>query len=152
VLAGWSADAMAQRRDADRRGGGRPELVLLGEKSVGFLVDRDVINIGQSEDWDRNRAFRGLHFVATGNDIHLTSIRIVCLNGFTEELRVDRLVRQGSDLPVDLRGERSFIRQIELIYRSRPSFKGQAVLKVFGEAAARPPGRMEAMPVDRWVE
>ena len=27
------------------------EWVLLGQQSVGFRVDRDVINIGQSEDW-----------------------------------------------------------------------------------------------------
>ena len=44
VLAGvMAADANAQRRFD-------PEWVLLGEKSVGFRVDRDVININQRED------------------------------------------------------------------------------------------------------
>ena len=151
VLAAWATDAMAQRRDFDRRGG--PELVLLGEKRVGFLVDRDVIRVGQGEDWYRDRSFRALHFVATGNDIHMLSIRIVYFNGYAEDFRVDQLIRQGGDLPIDLRGDRSFIRAIEMVYRSRPSFRGEAVIKVFGEPARRgpppgpPPGRPEA-----WVE
>jgi len=43
VLAGvMAADANAQRRFD-------PEWVLLGEKSVGFRVDRDVINIEKAE-------------------------------------------------------------------------------------------------------
>ena len=36
----------------------------LGEKDVGFGVDRDVIRIGQGEDWYRDRRFRTLHFIA----------------------------------------------------------------------------------------
>ena len=32
--------------------------LLLGEKAVGFGVDRDVIRIGQGEDWYRDRRFR----------------------------------------------------------------------------------------------
>jgi len=56
--------AQAQRdRDDD--------LVLLGQKTVGFLVDRDIIKINQSEDWFRNRAFRSLHFAAERNDLQI---------------------------------------------------------------------------------
>jgi hypothetical protein len=142
----WAVDAMAQHR-------GRPDFILLGEKSVGFLVDRDVIVVNQREDWFRTRSFKALHFVAERNDIHLLSIRLVYLNGYAEDLRIDRLVRQGADLPLDLRGERSFIGRIEMVYRSRPDFRGQAVIRVFGEPGlpmpppGPPPGRPEA-----WVE
>ena len=135
---------------AQAQRGKHNDLVLLGEKSVGFLVDRDVIEVGKSEEWFRDRAFRSLHFKAERNDLHLISIRLVYLNGYKEDLKVDRTIRAGSQLPVDLRGERSYLRRIEMIYRSRPSFRGQAVIKVYGEPAPRPlrPARFE--PPKHW--
>ena len=72
-----------------------------------------------------------------GQDITMRSVRVTYLNGHTEDIAVDREIRQGSDLAVDLRGDRSYIRQIELSYRSRPSFRGQAVVKVYGVPARR---------------
>lgn len=131
-----------------RRPGGEPEApagdryttrgwVQLGQQTVGFGVDRDVIKIGQSEEWFRNRGFRVLHFIAERNDINMISARIVYLNGFAEDFKIDRLIPAGSDVAVDLRGERSYISQIEMTYRSRPSFKGQAVMKVYGEPVRR---------------
>ena len=122
--------------------------VLLGQQSVGFRVDRDVINVGQSEDWFRNRSFRALHFMAERNAVHMMSVKLVYLNGYTEEFRIDRLIPQGGQLPIDLRGERSYLKQIEMVYRSRPDFRGEALVKVFGEPVRRvgggpggPPGR-----------
>jgi hypothetical protein len=55
---------------------------------------------------------------------------------------VDRLIRRGESLPVDLRGERSYLRRIEMTYRSRPDFRGRATIRVFGEPArgGPPPG------------
>ena len=159
VLAGAVAgDALAQRRDRDddrRRGGHRGEWELLGEQAVGFRVDRDIIRIRQSEDWYRNRSFKALHFLAEGNDIHMMSIRLVYHNGFGEDFRVDRLIRQGDELPIDLRGERSYLRQIEMVYRSRPDFRGQAVIKVYGEHFRRggpPPGPPPGAGRGDWVE
>jgi hypothetical protein len=132
----------AAQRDRDRRPD-RPDAaevdreVLLGEKSVGFRVDRDTINIGQSEDWFRNRSFRSLRFHADRNDVHMMALRLVYLNGHAEDLRVDRRIRSGGDLRVNLRGDRSYLKQIEMTYRSRPNFEGQAVVRVFGEPARR---------------
>jgi hypothetical protein len=131
VLSGvLASDASAQRwRERERERG----WLLLGEKDVGFGVDRDVIRVGQGEDWFRDRRFRTLHFIAEGNDVHMMSVRLVYFNGFAEDFRVDQLIRQGDDLPIDLRGDRSFIRRIEMVYRSRPNFRGQAIIKVYGE-------------------
>jgi hypothetical protein len=136
------------RDDARRRDRG---WVLLGQKEVGFRVDRDVINIGQSEDWYRDRSFKSLQFVAEDNEVHLMSVRLVYFNGFAEDLRVDRLIRRGDDLALDLRGERSYLRRIEMTYRSRPSFRGQAVIKVYGEPARRGPVGLVTGRGD-WVE
>ena len=154
-----AADVAAQRRDRDddRRQERRPDRdrddgrarergwELLGEQRVGFRVDRDVIRVGQSEDWHRSRRFRTLHFMAEGNDIHMMSIRLVYQNGFGEDFRVDRLIREGEELPIDLRGERSFISQIEMVYRARPGFGGQAVIKVSGEPSRRGPPETAAL-------
>lgn len=135
ICGAWTTAAQAQPRDRDRDlYRGRPNMILLGEQQVGFRVDRDVINIAQSEDWYRTRAFRTLHFRAERNDVHMMSIRVVYLNGFAEDFRTDRLIRDGQDLVVDLRGERSYIRRVEMVYRTRPNFEGRAVVKVYGEA------------------
>lgn len=148
--------ASAQYR-GDRPGpGARADIVLLGEQTVGFRVDRDVINVNQSEDWFRTRPFRALHFQAQGNDVHMMSIRIVYLNGFAEDRRIDRLIRNGGDLVLDLNGERSYIRTIEMVYRARPNFEGRAVMRVFGELGRRhggPPGPMPGPGAGRdWIE
>jgi hypothetical protein len=133
VLAGvLSAQAVAQRWDRD---GGRGEWVLLGEKAVGFRVDRDAIVINHPADWYRDRAFRRLHLVADRSDIHLMSVRLVYMNGYYEDFPVDRLIREGQDQPIDLRGDRKYLQRIEMVYRSRPSFEGRAIMKVYGVPA-----------------
>ncbi|TMJ73669.1 MAG: hypothetical protein E6G91_08585, partial [Alphaproteobacteria bacterium] len=75
VLAGVMAtNALAQRDlDDDWRRGHRAEWELLGQKRVGFGIDRDIIQVGQSEDWYRTRRFRSLHFQALRNDVHMMS-------------------------------------------------------------------------------
>jgi hypothetical protein len=124
--------------------------VMLGEQTVGFLIDRDVIRIGQSEDWYRTEGpFRGLRLTVHHNDIYLQSLRITYMNGFAEDVRVDRAVRNGDYYDVDLRGERSYLREIALVYRSRPDFRGQALVRIFGTRAdqqARPPARPPVRP------
>ena len=67
----------------------------------------------------------------------MMALRLVYLNGHAEELRVNRRIRSGGDLRVNLRGDRSYLKQIEMTYRSRPNFEGQAVVRVFGEPARR---------------
>jgi hypothetical protein len=114
-----------------------PEWMLLGQKSVGFGIDRDIINVSHNEEWFRNRSFRSLHIAADRNDVHLMNVRVVYFNGFAEDIRVDKLIRAGSDLEIDLRGDRSFLRRIELIYRARPNFRGDAQVSVYGELTGR---------------
>ena len=49
-----------------QRGGGGGNWELLGEEKVGFGADRDIIDIGQNEDYFRARSYRRLRFVAEG--------------------------------------------------------------------------------------
>src|SRR5260221_454105 len=143
-------------RDRDRDRNRNRDLVLLGQQTVGFGVDRDVINIGQSEEWFRDRSFRSLRFVAERNDVYMTSVRLVYLNGYTENFRMERLIRKGENLPLDLGGEGGYLKQVEIISRSRPAFRGQGVIKVFGESPRRfggPPGPPPVIDRSRdWAE
>ncbi len=125
-----------------QRGPDGPRWVLLGEKAVGFVVDRDVLRVNQKSDWfDREGPFRTLRFTAQGNDIEMINARVVYLNGFAEDFPINQRLRQRQSFSVDLRGDRSYIQQIEFVYRSRLNFKGQATLRVDAETARRgPPG------------
>jgi hypothetical protein len=148
ALAGvLSGQAVAQRWDKDGDGAGRREWVLLGERKVNFRADRDAIEIGHGEDWYQNRGFRRLHLVAERSDIHLMAIRLVYMNGFNEDFPVDRLIREGQDQAIDLRGERKYLRRIEMVYRSRPSFEGRAIMKIYGEPARFGPGPGPLPPI-----
>lgn len=122
VLAlGLALPASAQRHSND--------WVVLGEQEVGFRVDRDTIRVARE-----GARFSQLRISAERNDVHLISLRLVYQNGYAEEFRVDREIRSGGDaLPVDLRGERSYLKDIELVYRARPNFQGRAVVRVYGE-------------------
>lgn len=125
-----------------------PDWVFLGEQLVG-KVERDVINIGQSEDWFTNRWFRALYFVAERTDVYLMAIRLVYINGYTEDLRIDEFIPRGDRLEVRLGGDRSYLKSIEMIYRARPELRGEAVIKVFADPVRR---RGDASPGSTWVE
>ncbi len=111
--------------------------VLLGQQDVGFRVDRDVITVERE-----GVRFSQLRIEAENNDVYLISLRLVYQNGYAEDFRVEREIAAGREaLPVDLKGERSFLRRIELLYRSRPNFRGRAIVRVYGELRSnrRPP-------------
>jgi hypothetical protein len=140
TLHGVEEPGNEDRREVDY--GYRRAWIPLGEQTVGFGVDRDVIRLGHGEEWYRGRGLgRGidkLHFIAEGNDVHMMAIRVVYLNGSAEDYRIDRMMRAGSDLAVDLPGSRSYVKEIQMTYRSRPGGGGgQATMKVFGEPPAR---------------
>jgi hypothetical protein len=141
VLAGaLSAQAIAQRWD-------NRDWIMLGERVVNFRAERDAINVTQSDDWYRDRGFRRLHLIAERSDIHLISVRLVYANGYWEDFPVDRLIRDGQDQPIELRGDKKYLRRIEMIYRSRPSFEGRAVMKVYGEPSRFAPPPAQLPPV-----
>jgi hypothetical protein len=100
----------------------------LGERSVGFLTDRDVIHVGRHEG-----RFRKVKLIVRKNDIEVLSLKVVYANGQPDELPVRSIIRAGGETrAIDLRGEARAIRDVELVYRSKPSFRGEAVIEVWG--------------------
>lgn len=134
---------------AQRGGGGNWE--LLAEERVTLGNDRDVIRLNHDESFYRARAFRKLRFIASGGEVRMKTVRLVYLNGYAETIDFSQTLRPGQDVDLDLRGERSFLRQIEMHYSSKLGFAiggggiklAQPTIRVFGEnirVAPPPPG------------
>ncbi len=98
-------------------GGGEPPPVAtwneLGCKTVGFLIDRDVVNVS-SQDF-----YRALRLRSSGVDIEMLDMHVRFANGQRDSYRVNAVIRSGErSRPIDLRGERRRITGIEFIYRA----------------------------------
>jgi len=148
-----AGDAFAQRdRDRDRdRDRGRSDWELLGSRTVGFRVDRDIIEVGRREG-----RFSRIALEVRENDVYFMDLKVVFMNGEVQDVPVRALVRPGErSRPLDLQGGDRVIRQIELVYRSRPGFGGRAVVNVYGEHGGRfggGPGGGGGGGGDRWEE
>jgi hypothetical protein len=156
--------ASAQPRDRDRGPGpgfdrdrgppgppdrgpdrGREQWDLLGEQTVGFGVDRDVIRVGRREG-----RFSALALEVRDNDVEILDLNVFFNRGPPQSLRVREFIRAGGRTrPIQFGwGDRS-IDRIEITYRSRPSFRGRAKVAVFGLRDMPPP---PPPPMARWEE
>jgi len=104
--------------------------VLFGTQNVGFGVDRDVIRVGAEIG-----KFDKVRIRVRDNDVFINELRVIFANGDPQTLAVNADVKQNSFTQwFDLKGDR-FIKEIQMTYRSRPNFKGQAHVEVYGEYA-----------------
>ena len=100
----------------------------LGCKSVGFLIDRDVIQVGRQDG-----RFRALRLEVSESPVEFFDLRVVFGNGVKQDIRVRELIRPGERTrPLDLFGENRGIARVEMVYRSIPGFKGKARVCVSG--------------------
>jgi CBS domain-containing protein len=104
--------------------------VLFGAQYVGFLTDRDVIRVGNEVG-----KFAKIRLRILDNDIHINELKVVYNNGESDTLAIDADIPKNSRTGwIDLRGDR-FIKEIQMVYRSRPNFNGQARVEIFGKYA-----------------
>ena len=104
--------------------------VLFGTQTVGFGVDKDVIKVGTEIG-----KFDKVRFRILDNDIYLISAKVIYSNGEPDEVAYNAEIKQNTRTRwITLKGDR-FIDRIELLYRSKPNFKGTARVEVFGEYA-----------------
>ncbi len=104
--------------------------VMFGYQNVGFGIDRDVIKVGgEIGKFDR------LRLRVLGNDVHLNTLKVVYMDGTEQDLAVDADIRANSRTSwLEVQGDK-FIREIQMSYRSKPNFKGQARIEVTGQYA-----------------
>ena len=120
----YGKEAKRDRRD-DR---GKGKWADLGCKSVGFLIDRDVIKVGRREG-----RFKAIRLNVSGNSVYINDVKVIYSNGAPDELRVRNEIREGGQTrPLDLKGRERSIDRIELIYRAKPNFRGKAKVCVEG--------------------
>lgn len=101
----------------------------LGCQKVGFVADKDIIRVGRDEG-----RFRSIRLKVAGNKVHMMDLKVVYANGAADDIAVREEIRAGGQTrALDLKGERRAIRQIEMVYRSRPNFRGQATVCVEGQ-------------------
>lgn len=104
--------------------------VLFGAQYVGFINDRDVIRVGPEIG-----KFERIRMRVLDNDIHITELKVVYSNGETDTLAINANIPKNSRTNwIDLKGDR-FIKEIQMVYHSKPSFRGQARIEVFGQYA-----------------
>jgi hypothetical protein len=102
----------------------------LGCKSVGFLIDRDVVAVNS------DAPFNALRLRSTGFDLEMIEMGVVFINGQRDTYRLNVMIPSGSyTSPIDLRGERRRIRQVELVYRTRVLSNQKTQLCVDGRLA-----------------
>jgi hypothetical protein len=104
--------------------------VLFGTQTVGFGVDRDVIRVGaEIGRFDRVR------MRVLDNDIFLRTARVVYTDGDSQDVTIDALIKQNTRtrwIPVK---REKFIKEFQLVYNSKPSFRGRAFIEVYGHYA-----------------
>jgi len=104
--------------------------VLFGVQNVGFIRDRDVIRVGANlGQFDR------IQLRVLDNDVFISELDVIYVDGTTQKLIVNSDVRQNTRTRwLDITGTK-FIKEINMLYRSRPTFKGQARIEVYGQFA-----------------
>lgn len=102
----------------------------LGCQKVGFGVDRDVIKVGRGEG-----RFKAIRLKVAGNKVYMMDLKVIYADGQPDDIPVRDEIRAGGQTrPLDLKGNRRAIREIQMVYRSQPSFKGQATVCVEGDS------------------
>jgi hypothetical protein len=128
VVLAFAAAFVALAPSADARPHGNRNWELLGTRTVGFLVDKDAIQVGR-KDGD----FSKIQLRVKRNEIEVLDLKVVYGNGQVDDIPVREKIRAGGKTrAIDLKGGDRFIRSVQLVYRSKPSFKGQAVVEVWG--------------------
>jgi len=122
ALALVCAGALATDAQAQRRG---DNWVELGCQQVSFIgKDRDSIRVGKREG-----RFKAIRLEARNNDVEVLDLKVVYSNGAPDDIQVRSNIRAGTRTrPLDVKGRERAIQQIDLVYRSRPSFKGLATV------------------------
>jgi Protein of unknown function (DUF2541) len=106
--------------------------VMFGYQDVGFVVDKDVIKVGGNIG-----KFERIRMRVLKNDVHLNSVKIVYLDGEAEDVAVDADIKANTKTKwIELKNSDRFIKEIQLSYRSKANFKGQARIEVTGQYAA----------------
>jgi hypothetical protein len=110
------------------RNHGERQWELLGSQRVGFHIDRDVIHVGHREG-----RFSAIKLRVHDNSVYFEDLQVVYGNGERDDIQIRHKIRRGDETrALDLRGRGRIIREIRMVYRSQPNFRGKATVEVYG--------------------
>jgi hypothetical protein len=108
---------------------------LIGQRQVGFLVDRDAVS-GRGQG-----RFSVIRICVGTAPVHFRDVDVVFANGERQQLAINALVRAGTcTANLDLRGEARRVARVEMVYNSVPNFRGRALVSVYGLHQVMGPG------------
>jgi hypothetical protein len=101
----------------------------LGDKSVGFGVDRDVLHFS---NWGDN--VRQLKIKVTDGPLQMYSMVVHFDNGGTQNVELRNRFSQGSwSRVIDLDGGLRSLKKIEFVYETKGFLKGKSRVAVWGK-------------------
>jgi hypothetical protein len=104
--------------------------VMFGYQNVGYGIDKDRIAVGSDVG-----KFEYLRLRVLDNAVHINQLVVNYVNGTSQTLVVDADVGANQKTKWFRVNGKEFIKDIEMSYRSRPNFKGQARVEVIGQFA-----------------
>lgn len=117
------------RRDRRSARGADRWIRLGARRAAMFSKDSDAISVGR-----RFGRFRSVKVRVLRNKVKLYGMTITYENGTTETVPVYGTIRSGTETkPIDLEGRRRFIKRIDLRYRTKFNFGGDAIVEVWGQ-------------------
>jgi hypothetical protein len=133
LTAGLGLLAGAVRAAGPASAQGRWELI--GQRQVGFVVDRDTVS-GRGQG-----RFSTIRICVANNAVQFREVEVVFANAERQQLPMNAFLRPGScSQNLDLRGEARRIDQVNLVYSSLPNFRGRALVSVYGLHQQMGPG------------
>lgn len=102
---------------------------FIGDKTVSFGVDRDVIHTGNTND-----EFRQLKLKVTDGPLKVYDMKVHFDNGEVQDIQLRSLIRKGGESRViDLNGGIRRLRKIEFWYETKGFVRGRARVAVWGK-------------------
>ena len=102
--------------------------VFLGDKSVHWGADHDVMNFGNIAD-----GYRYLKLKVTNGPLKMYDMKVYFDNGEIQDVSIRALIRQGGESrQIDLNGDIRHLDKIEFWYETKGFMKGKATMNVYG--------------------
>lgn len=102
--------------------------VLIGEKKVSFLVDRDVIHVTGNDNYSQ------LKVKVKDGPVHIIDMDVHFENGDKLDVALkQRIPKGGESRVIDLPGGSRNVRKIEFWYETKGFRKGRGTVQVWGK-------------------
>lgn len=112
---------------------GEERLIPLGSHRVGFIPDRDELEV------DRDGRFSAIHVVSKDDDVLILSLRVDYGRGKVDEIARNQRIREGEPKVFVLDGNRR-IERIEAIARARTPLRKRTTVEYYGEPSSQRSG------------